>query len=134
MFFITILDKQLLASDPKQAGAIMKQKALVWKSLGENVKKWWKDEAHKHNMANHLSNTVTKGSMEIRYWQLISCLGRNISMLRRECGVESACFLAASSHEHHKSVQPSNNGYGSGNLLDRITAVKIVSTNENNSY
>ncbi|KAG2208568.1 hypothetical protein INT45_005440 [Circinella minor] len=105
--------KQLLASDPKQAGAIMKQKALVWKSLGENVKKWWKDEAHKHNMANHLSNTVTKGSMEIRYWQLISCLGRNISMLRRECGVESACFLAASSHEHHKSVQPSNNGYGS---------------------
>ena len=83
-----------------------------------NEKKWWKDEAHKHNMANHLSNTVTKGSMEVWYWQLIRCLGRNISMLRRECGVESACFIAASSHEHYKSIQPSNNSYGSGNLLD----------------
>ncbi|KAG2214827.1 hypothetical protein INT45_009801 [Circinella minor] len=105
--------KQLLASDPKQAGTIMKQKALVWKSLEENVKKWWKDEAHKFNIANHLSDIVTKGSMETRYWQLISCLNRNISLLRSECGVESACILAAGSHEPHKSVQPSSNGYGS---------------------
>ena len=113
-----MLDKQLLASDPKQAGAIMKQKALAWKSLDESVKKWWKDEAHKFNTVNHLSDVMTKGSMVTRYWQLIGCLNRNLLMLRTECGVESACFLAAGSHEPHKSIQPSTNSYGSGNLFD----------------
>ncbi|KAI7847470.1 hypothetical protein BDC45DRAFT_541866 [Circinella umbellata] len=106
-------DKQLLTSDPKQAGAIMKQKALAWKSLDESVKKWWKDEAHKFNTVNHLSDVMTKGSMVTRYWQLIGYLNRNLLMLRTECGVESACFLAAGSHEPHKSIQPSTNGYGS---------------------
>ena len=112
-----MLDKQLLTSDPTQAGAIMKGKAAAWEGLDINVKKWWKEEARKFNIANRLGDVVTKGTVEVRYGQLVGCLNRNLAMLRSECGVESACILAASSHELQKSVQPTSNGYGSGNYL-----------------
>ena len=112
-----MLDKQLVTSDPTRTGVIMKGKAAAWEELDINVKKQWKEEARKFSIANHLSAVVTKGTMEVRYGQLIGCLNRNLAMLRSECGVESTCFIASSSHELQKSIRLISNGYGSGNYL-----------------